>query len=184
MASETGFPVFIPVIFAANPLQEPRAQLIELRERVIFINALTQTTVVVESSGESSGLNSLIDDLLNQKTGRRPASRASIDAMPTVEVVSGENSGEQCAICLEGWEAGETAKEMPCKHRFHGDCIERWLNINGTCPICRYQMPKEEEKIRVDEREMRGGIRLSFGFGGGRRSWEDDRSVHEENREE
>ncbi|KAH6763124.1 hypothetical protein C2S52_020557 [Perilla frutescens var. hirtella] len=178
-SSSRGIPFILPFIFGISTPQETQDEPSESRERVIFINALTQTMVVVESSGESPGLNSLFDDFLHQKRGRRPASRASIDAMPSVEVVSGENSDEQCAVCLEGWEAGESAKEMPCKHRFHGDCIERWLNISGCCPVCRYQMP-EEEKNRDERERGRGIFWLSFGFGGGPTiSWDENRDTYQ-----
>jgi hypothetical protein len=28
-------------------------------------------------------------------------------------------------------------KETPCGHSFHGKCVERWLNMKGSCPMCR-----------------------------------------------
>lgn len=164
-----GIPLFLPFLFGvatANPAPDQPG---ESREQFFLINALTQTMVVVEDGGES---DATLDDLLPQKSGRRPASKESIDAMPTVEV---ENCDEQCAVCLEEYEGGETAKEMPCKHRFHGGCIERWLNVSGSCPVCRYEMPQEEKNR--DERERRRGVWVSFSFGGGRRSGEDHRGV-------
>ncbi|XP_057811899.1 E3 ubiquitin-protein ligase MPSR1-like [Salvia miltiorrhiza] len=172
-SSGGGIPFFLPFLFAAAAAAPDAHD----QPWLVFIDALIPAVVVAEGGG---GSNASFDDLLPPKAGRRAASKASIDAMPTVEVASGEDSGssEQCAVCLEGWEGGETAREMPCKHRFHGGCIERWLSISGSCPVCRYQMPEEEEEEKNrDERGRRRGVWVSFSFGG------DRSSVDGENRE-
>ncbi|GMI99239.1 hypothetical protein HRI_003593200 [Hibiscus trionum] len=88
------------------------------------------------------------------KPGPAPASRASIEAMRRMKV---EESGGDCSICLEEFQVDEEAREMPCKHVFHSGCIEKWLRIHGSCPVCRYLMP-------VAETAERGG-----GDGGRRR---------------
>ncbi|OWM73240.1 E3 ubiquitin-protein ligase RNF12-like [Punica granatum] len=46
----------------------------------------------------------------------------------------------QCSMCLEDFEIGEEAKLTTCKHRFHEQCILSWLELHGTCPLCRFQM--------------------------------------------
>ncbi|KAH7846743.1 hypothetical protein Vadar_017626 [Vaccinium darrowii] len=98
-----------------------------------------------------------------------PASKKSIEAMPTVKVTESETESlgsESCAICLGEYEIGEEAKEMPCKHRFHSACIDKWLGIHGSCPVCRYEMPVEEDggwDAKVMEEENRG--RRGEGFG-------------------
>ncbi|XAR55987.1 Ubiquitin--protein ligase [Bertholletia excelsa] len=142
---------------------------IEARDRIILVNPWTQGMVVIE--GRSSRIDSLIQDLLS-KEGQPPASKASVDAMASVEV-RGEDEGGECVICLEEWEVCRTVvKEMPCKHRFHGECIEKWLGIHGSCPVCRFKMPVDEDvnkKTGVgvgvgdgDERDIRRDIWVSF----------------------
>jgi hypothetical protein len=37
---------------------------------------------------------------------------------------------ESCAICMEDWKAGDELKQLPCKHEFHKDCIQYWLQEN------------------------------------------------------
>ncbi|KAG8482587.1 hypothetical protein CXB51_024371 [Gossypium anomalum] len=76
----------------------------------------------------------------DNKPGPAPASKASIEAMPGIKV---EKSGKDCCICLEEFEVDEEGREMPCKHVFHSGCIEKWLEIHGTCPICRFLMLAE-----------------------------------------
>lgn len=43
-----------------------------------------------------------------------------------------------CSICLSEYEAKETLRTIPeCQHYFHADCLDEWLRLNGTCPLCR-----------------------------------------------
>ncbi|XP_010523469.1 PREDICTED: E3 ubiquitin-protein ligase RING1 [Tarenaya hassleriana] len=97
------------------------------------------------------------------KQGRPPASKSAVEGMPRVEIK--EEEGGSCVICLEDWSGGEVAAEMPCKHRFHSKCVVEWLGIHGTCPLCRYEMPVEDEL--VEEVDIMFGMAIN---GGGRRS--------------
>ncbi|KAL0408699.1 UNVERIFIED_CONTAM: E3 ubiquitin-protein ligase MP [Sesamum radiatum] len=179
-----------PLQDSTNPPQETQDQTRESRDRIIFIDPFTGGMVVMESNGGSSlGLDSLLGDLFFRKVGQRPASKASIDAMPSVEIVNGENDDEQCVVCLEEWEAGNMAKEMPCKHKFHGDCIEKWLKIRGSCPVCRYEMPADEDDDAgkrtsgENDGERRRRIWVSFSFGGDWRSADNNQTSSSESRE-
>lgn len=43
-----------------------------------------------------------------------------------------------CPICLSDYQPKETLRSIPdCNHYFHADCIDEWLKLNGTCPLCR-----------------------------------------------
>ncbi|KAK2636200.1 hypothetical protein Ddye_030992 [Dipteronia dyeriana] len=145
-------------------------------DRIILINPFTQGMVVIEGT---SSLDSLLRNVLATKDGQPPASKASVEAMPSFRI-DGEmgGAGGECAICLEEYEDGEMAKEMPCKHRFHDKCIDKWLGIHGSCPVCRYKMPVDEEetdnKIRDHEHEQRREIWVSFSINSGRRSGSGD----------
>ncbi|RDX58416.1 putative F-box protein, partial [Mucuna pruriens] len=49
----------------------------------------------------------------------------------------GPNNG-CCWICLSEYSSKETIRLIPeCKHCFHAECIDEWLRINTTCPVCR-----------------------------------------------
>ncbi|KAJ7951297.1 putative Ring finger protein [Quillaja saponaria] len=51
--------------------------------------------------------------------------------------IPGPNDGI-CPICLSEFEMKETIRCIPaCKHCFHADCIDEWLRMNTTCPLCR-----------------------------------------------
>ncbi|KAF8380058.1 hypothetical protein HHK36_027528 [Tetracentron sinense] len=74
---------------------------------------------------------------------------------PTIEsypkLVLGESlrvpkpNDSTCAICLSEYKPKDTLRSIPeCKHCFHVDCIDAWLPMNATCPVCRnspHQLP-------------------------------------------
>lgn len=47
-----------------------------------------------------------------------------------------EKEDAECAICLGPYETGEALRMFGCKHHFHRDCVDRWLGISATCPLC------------------------------------------------
>ncbi|KAH9605338.1 hypothetical protein KSS87_009272 [Heliosperma pusillum] len=68
--------------------------------------------------------------------------------MPTIEsypkTILGESkrlpktSDRICPICLSEYQPKETLRSIPeCNHFFHADCIDEWLRMNVTCPLCR-----------------------------------------------
>ncbi|XP_040382107.1 E3 ubiquitin-protein ligase SIRP1-like isoform X1 [Oryza brachyantha] len=97
------------------------------------------------------GLDALMQRLGDGDAGRQgtlPAKKEAIDAMPTVEVTApGDDSAaaSACAVCLEDYAVGERAMEMPCRHRFHGKCIVPWLEMHSSCPVCRFQLPTDDD---------------------------------------
>ncbi|KAF5442267.1 hypothetical protein F2P56_034946 [Juglans regia] len=72
---------------------------------------------------------------------------------PTIEsypkIVLGESrrlpkpDDHTCPICLSEYRPKETLKPIPkCQHCFHAACIDEWLKLNATCPICRNPPPQ------------------------------------------
>ncbi|KAH6834587.1 RING/U-box superfamily protein [Perilla frutescens var. hirtella] len=60
----------------------------------------------------------------------------------SVEVCDGDSGGGGCCvICLEEFGGGVGVAQLPCRHRFHQDCVVRWLKGNHVCPLCRHQLP-------------------------------------------
>lgn len=94
-----------------------------------------------------SGFDRLIDQLsMMEINGNRferpPASKAAVESMPTVEIEDSHVSTELfCAVCKEQFELGSEAREMPCKHLYHSDCILPWLSLRNSCPVCRHELP-------------------------------------------
>jgi len=87
-----------------------------------------------------NGLDNIISQLLGQleHAGPPPASERAIKNLPQ-HTITQENvdAGVECSICMDTFKLGEVVKRLPCCHMFHTPCIEPWLQLHNTCPICR-----------------------------------------------
>ncbi|KAL7140980.1 hypothetical protein ABFS83_08G023900 [Erythranthe nasuta] len=137
------------------------------RDVAVFVHQPSRSITLMEGSIDIESLMREIPSL--EKEGPLPASKASIDALPRVEI---SEPGLECAICLSeyGVNAGEeVVKEMPCRHKFHSGCIDKWLGIHGSCPVCRFSMPVDEEEKKESESDERSGWRIHVFLRRGRR---------------
>ena len=49
-----------------------------------------------------------------------------------------EGAEDDCPICMEKMKGGEKdVCKLYCKHYFHVECMEKWLETRMECPICR-----------------------------------------------
>ncbi|KAJ3321241.1 hypothetical protein HDV06_004466 [Boothiomyces sp. JEL0866] len=42
----------------------------------------------------------------------------------------------QCCVCISEYENGQVLRQLGCNHYFHQACIDQWLSMNATCPLC------------------------------------------------
>ena len=42
----------------------------------------------------------------------------------------------KCLICLEAFHKEEEVISLSCDHFYHCNCIQSWLKIRATCPVC------------------------------------------------
>ncbi|XP_045793084.1 E3 ubiquitin-protein ligase RZF1-like [Trifolium pratense] len=47
------------------------------------------------------------------------------------------DSEATCSICLCELSNDSSAVQISCSHVFHRDCIEKWITVKRTCPLCR-----------------------------------------------
>uniref|UniRef100_A0A8C7NRI2 E3 ubiquitin-protein ligase RNF181 n=1 Tax=Oncorhynchus mykiss TaxID=8022 RepID=A0A8C7NRI2_ONCMY len=88
-----------------------------------------------------------------------PAAKTAVQTLPVV-VISPEQAGLKCPVCLLDFEEQETVREMPGKHPFHSGCILPWLRKANSCLLCRLWLPTdnpeyEEFKKDNDKRKQR-----------------------------
>jgi Ring finger domain len=107
--------------------------------------SLTEWSRVIAHDGYTDSLLDFVLGYIAEFTTRTPgpASSASIDALRIVNKEEEDNAEADCPICLEKLfeEKEMMVKEMPCGHKYHAICLEKWLQMNSTCPFCRYKMP-------------------------------------------
>ncbi|KAF5729390.1 putative RING-H2 finger protein ATL71 [Tripterygium wilfordii] len=50
----------------------------------------------------------------------------------------GDAIAQSCSICLADYKERDMVRLMPeCDHIFHLQCIDPWLRLHTTCPMCR-----------------------------------------------
>ncbi len=43
----------------------------------------------------------------------------------------------ECTVCHEELTGSAPEHSCPNKHTFHRKCLEKWMHISQTCPVCR-----------------------------------------------
>ena len=49
----------------------------------------------------------------------------------------------KCVICQYDFCEGELVCTLPCKHKFHTQCVEQWLQVRNECPFCKHEIARE-----------------------------------------
>jgi hypothetical protein len=65
---------------------------------------------------------------------------AAISALPRVVVHGGDAATAEasCAVCLGDYDRGDVLRVLPgCDHSFHRPCVDQWLRLRPSCPVCR-----------------------------------------------
>jgi len=77
------------------------------------------------------------------------APKGAMEKNTTVVLPDDPACAEQlsCSICFEEYAdaTAELRKTNICGHVFHTQCLERWLNVNRTCPLCRQDLAVNPE---------------------------------------
>jgi E3 ubiquitin-protein ligase RNF38/44 len=78
-----------------------------------------------------------------------PSSRGLVERRELCQLLAsaGGGSGSSCSICFEDYAAGEVLRVLPCSHRFHLECVDKWLLFAATdhvrlpaCPLCNAEL--------------------------------------------
>ena len=58
--------------------------------------------------------------------------------------------------CREDLVVGDEVQIMPCNdgHVFHPPCLKPWLQEHNSCPVCRHELPTDDDSYeRQKERD-------------------------------
>ncbi|KAI3460410.1 hypothetical protein Pfo_017073 [Paulownia fortunei] len=126
----------------------------------------------VDAAEYEALLQNLAESDSGARRGAPPAAKAAVEGLESVMIGKEENA-MVCAICKDLVNVGEVAKNLPCGHGYHGECIVPWLGARNSCPVCRFELPtddpeyEEERKKRVVVAGLRAASSGSSSGGGG-----------------
>lgn len=87
------------------------------------------------------GLVSLVSNLIGLAEGQRKKD------VPLPSYMSNLNEDCWCCVCLSRLKARDEIRVLPCSHKFHKICVNRWLKgHHKTCPLCRFSLGSAEQK--------------------------------------
>ncbi|GJQ08596.1 hypothetical protein GpartN1_g387.t1 [Galdieria partita] len=85
-----------------------------------------------------------------QRRRGRAATAEQINHLPCSSYVRGSFEREEdtsCVICLTDYIEGDMIRHLPCKHHYHKKCIDEWLALDKSCPLCKKDIDSREEIV-------------------------------------
>ncbi|KAI3701443.1 hypothetical protein L6452_26524 [Arctium lappa] len=97
----------------------------------------------------------VLSSVHQENLGNLPRSRSRlsgidkrvIESLPFFKfsTLKGWKNGLECSVCLSAFDDIETLRLLPkCKHAFHIDCIDQWLERHSSCPLCRFKVIEDD----------------------------------------
>ncbi|KAL3535709.1 hypothetical protein ACH5RR_004170 [Cinchona calisaya] len=89
----------------------------------------------------------IIDGLPRSRSRFSGIEKTVIESLPFFRFSSlkGSREGLECAICLSKFEDVEILRLLPkCKHAFHINCLDEWLEKHSSCPLCRHKISADD----------------------------------------
>ncbi|XP_021614969.1 E3 ubiquitin-protein ligase RHA2A [Manihot esculenta] len=66
--------------------------------------------------------------------------------------------GSDCVVCLCTLRDGEQVRKLDCRHVFHKDCFDGWLDhLNFNCPLCRSPLVSNQ-RVEFTRRRVGGDL--------------------------
>ncbi|KAG0263142.1 hypothetical protein BG011_009244 [Mortierella polycephala] len=97
--------------------------------------SLTDTMDV--DTNAAAGVNTTIPQYAEENVQSGPVEALSLDNLTPDEQAQESSSLPMCSICLCEYEDLDTLRLLPCSHDFHKDCVDEWLRLKRTCPLCK-----------------------------------------------
>ncbi|XP_043096624.1 RING finger protein 215 [Puntigrus tetrazona] len=131
------------VICTGETNSQVQKYLQQLWNTVVLVALVLSTGVIVHARWQYQD-NQFNDDLesdpkqdvlkrlsaLKTRIYRQPKARCDPTQAQPVEM-------DSCAVCLEQYNNHQCLRVLPCLHEFHRDCVDPWLLLQQTCPLCK-----------------------------------------------
>ncbi|XP_018617924.2 RING finger protein 215 isoform X1 [Scleropages formosus] len=119
----------------------PQKYLQQLWNTVLWVAMILCTGVIVQARWQYRDRqgNDDVELLPKQDILRRLAALKTRKYHPPKAWCDAGQAGDadNCAVCLEQFYNNQCLRVLPCMHEFHRDCVDPWLLLQQTCPLCK-----------------------------------------------
>uniref|UniRef100_A0A6I8P6D3 RING-type domain-containing protein n=1 Tax=Ornithorhynchus anatinus TaxID=9258 RepID=A0A6I8P6D3_ORNAN len=133
----------------AVPSRPPQKCLQQLWNTILLVALLLGTGLVVQAHGRPlpqlraplpwvPGCGSPLD--LKQRILRRLSALKTRRYHPGRQPRAHVPDIQTCAVCLDRFCKNQFLRVLPCLHEFHRDCVDPWLLLQQTCPLCKHNI--------------------------------------------
>jgi len=77
------------------------------------------------------------EEMFVTHTRENPVKREVIAALEVIEYKECGSEPDSCSICICNLSTGDKVRNLPCKHLFHQECIDKWFELQSFCPLCK-----------------------------------------------
>ncbi|KAL6974437.1 RING-type E3 ubiquitin transferase [Sarracenia purpurea var. burkii] len=99
-----------------------------------------------------------LDGLIRSGSRFSGIDKTVIESLPFFRFSSlrGSREGLECSVCLSRFEDIEILRLLPkCKHAFHINCVDQWLEKHSSCPLCRRKVSADDLALMTLSNSLR-----------------------------
>ncbi|KAI0823289.1 hypothetical protein BC628DRAFT_1385679 [Trametes gibbosa] len=100
-------------------------------------------------------LTELLGQVKPQVATREDIEKSDLETFKCTELGWYEREGrvasncvDRCLICLDDYQPEDDVRLMHCRHAFHKDCVDKWMQVGrNNCPACRTEGVSTSDKL-------------------------------------
>jgi hypothetical protein len=86
----------------------------------------------------------------HRRSGLSSSARGALPTFRFGDAGAGGAHATECAVCLGAFDAAEVLRVLPgCRHAFHAECVDTWLQAHATCPVCRGRVGRKDVSVAL-----------------------------------
>ncbi|KAF8947075.1 hypothetical protein BGZ47_010320 [Haplosporangium gracile] len=131
---------------------EPAPEKVKEKEKVVVV-----TVVDDEEAQDRVPPLSLITSFAEgeNKRTRDTTTTVELEQLSPQEMEEKDRISSSCSICLCEYEDLDELRHLPCDHYFHQECVDEWLKLKRTCPLCLFDIANANRGSRIWRRRRR-----------------------------
>lgn len=126
------------VICTGESNSQVQKYLQQLWDTVLLVVVVLSTGVLLQAhlQAQDPPLEQQLQVFTKQEVLKRMSSLRTRTFQPPSSCCEPLEAGP-CAVCLEPFHNNQCLRVLPCSHEYHRDCVDPWLLLRPTCPLCK-----------------------------------------------